>query len=454
MPNQTKTYVLDTGILLVSPYSVFSFEENTVCIADASIEALTNIGRSNTDAGRNAREAVRIIKNLQQNGNLIDGIKLPNGGVLRVLCGYDSCSIPISWDKKDESVRILMACKHRGEGSILVSNDLDMNLKASMMGIRCEPYKTDRAVVDVDEQYSGRGELYVPTSALNLLYTNGSIPAEAFQLSEADKPIENEYFILHDVADQKHTGLAIYQKGTFKRLEIPNVWGVKPRNVGQTFALHALMAPPEEIPCVILRGSAGTGKSFLAVAAALQSIIENWDYTRCLITRPNVELDRVYGFLKGSLEDKMKPVVTDSVMDSLEQLTRGFESRKDGSAMPNTYANELFSRGILAVQALGFLRGRSLSNQILLIDEAQNTSSHQLFSVVTRIGMGSKIIIAGDPEQIDLPSLDSRTNGLVYVSERMKGSPLVAQIAFNKDECVRSPLAAEAISRMAPKGTI
>ena len=191
----------------------------------------------------------------------------------------------------------------------------------------------------------------------------------------------------------------------------------------------------------------------LSVAAALQGVLEDKTYIRCLTSRPNIQLDREIGFLKGSEENKIGPLIR-PIYDNLEQLTRSMaEKSKDGVMLPSSYAQKLYDEGIMVSQALGFMRGRSIADQFIIIDEAQNMTPLQAFSIISRAGEGSKLVLCGDVQQIDNVALDSRTNGLTYASERLKGSPLVAQVTFENSECERSALAAEALRLMSPKGS-
>ena len=446
-----KTFVLDTEVLLLTPYSIFSFDEHNVILADISVEDLNKEKEHGTERGRNAKEAIRILEELSRKGSITKGVPLPGGGSFRIHSRYTSTPIPLDWDSGAPQTRILRACKSLDENVTLVTNNMVMRLKADMIGIQSEPFKTEQ-MAEVEKQYTGRGKLVVPTQMLNAMYSDGVVKiGQDFADCEF---VENKYFILTDEADPKHTGLGVFENGCMCRVDVSNVWGVKPRNVGQKFALHALMAPASEIPCVILKGGAGTGKTMLSVAAALQGVLEDKTYIRCLTSRPNIQLDREIGFLKGSEEDKIGPLIR-PIYDNLEQLTRSMaEKSKDGVMLPSSYAQKLYDEGIMVSQALGFMRGRSIADQFIIIDEAQNMTPLQAFSIISRAGEGSKLVLCGDVQQIDNVALDSRTNGLTYASERLKGSPLVAQVTFENSECERSALAAEALRLMSPKGSI
>ena len=452
MENGKKTFVLDTEVLLLTPYSIFSFDEHDVILADVSVADLNKAKDFGTERGRNAKEAIRLMEELSRKGSITQGVQLPGGGTFRIHSRYSSTPIPLDWDLNDPQTRILRACKSLDENVTLVTNNMVMRLKADMIGIPSEPFKTEQ-MAEVEKQYTGRGELIVPAQLLDTMYADGAVEIGKDFAADCEL-VENKYFILRDEVNPKHTGLGIFRDGLMRRIEVPNAWGVKPRNVGQKFALHALMAPASEIPCVILKGGAGTGKTMLSVAAALQGVLEDHTYIRCLTSRPNFQLGgEEIGFLKGSEEDKIGPLIR-PIFDNLEQLTRSMsEKSKDGVMLPSSYAQKLYDERIMVSQALGFMRGRSIADQFIIIDEAQNMTPLQAFSIISRAGEGSKLVLCGDVQQIDNVALDSRTNGLTYASERLKGSPLVAQVTFENSECERSALAAEALRLMSPKGS-
>ena len=455
-----KTYVLDTDVLIQSPYSIFSFEEHGVVVVDASLEELERIKNGHGDSARNALTALRTIETLFREGTKVgdDGcVATPEGGTFTIYQCSPKQVVAIGLEPTPQN-RILAACedlfytKKRSEHApsevILVTNNLLRTIRAEEKGFNAEPYRSDQTV-EVDKQYSGRKELYVPTSSINELYTNGQI-----KMPENVPVTEREFFLLMDEVDPSHSALATYHNCLLSKLRYAESrpYGIIPKNVGQRFALEALLRPVEEAPLVILKAPAGTAKTFLTMAAGLQKVLEDKEYSRLLIARNNVLMDAGLGYLPGSIEDKVSPILAGAI-DNLMQLTKTKSSRtKDGFQLPDSYANELISKGIIKMEAIAYLRGRSICDTWIVIDEAQNMTPAQAHSIITRVGLGSKIILCGDPEQCDSPYLDSRTNGLSFASEKMKGSPLCWQVSFKDDECVRSQLALESLRKLAPKG--
>ena len=226
-------------------------------------------------------------------------------------------------------------------------------------------------------------------------------------------------------------------------------FGVCPRNVGQFFAQEALMTTADEVPLVILKGSAGTSKTFYCLACGLEQVAETNKYKRVLICRPNVKFDEDIGYLKGTEMDKILPLIRPS-LDNLEALITLNDKKgevRDSYELQDT-VQEFFDRGWVTAEALAYLRGRSITNTFIIIDEAQNATPNQILGIITRAGAGSKICIIGDLEQIDTPRLDKYNNGLAFASERMKGSKLTMQLTFSDDECTRSELAKEAAEKL------
>ena len=454
-----KVFVLDSSVVTASPYSLLTFDEHTIVLVDAVLDELSKLMGKPGEPGRNAQEALRLLDSLRLNGNLTEGVNLPNGGTLRIEASNAKVSgFPSDWNDRSPGTRILQTAmrlqQDRESYVVLVSNDIGLRVKADFLGIDVQEYLSDK----VKEEYFGRCELFADRPGMVSEVYSGKNAEVSSGLAET--LTKGEYVLLHDMENPSSTalccydgfGLSLLRYGLTGKNASRSVYGVSPRNVGQKFAIDALMAPADEVPLIILKGPAGTAKTMLALAGGLEQVLgnkSNQAYDRILVARPNIKFDEDIGFLKGTEEDKIGPLIR-PIWDNLELLTRT-KSSKDGAAN-NSYAQYLFDNGIIVAQALAYMRGRSISNTWIIIDEAQNMSPLQAFGIISRAGVGSKIILAGDPEQIDSPYLDKWNNGLSYASERMKGSALCRQVTFTSDECERSPLAQEAIQKLTLKG--
>ena len=456
---QNKIFVLDSSVVTASPYSLLAFDEHTVVLVDALLDELSKLMNRLGEQGRNAQETLRLLDSLRLKGNLTEGAPLPNGGTLRIEAGNSKVSgFPSDWNDRSAGTSVLKTAmrlqQDRESYVVLVSNDISLRVKADFLGIDVQEYRSDK----VKEEYFGRRELFADRPGMvSEIYAgkNTKVSPEI-----AGTLTRGEYVLLHDAENPSSTalccydgcGLSLLRYGLTGKNIARNVYGVSPRNVGQKFAIDALMAPAAEVPLVVLKGPAGTAKTLLALAGGLEQVLgdkSNHAYDRILVARPNIKFDEDIGYLKGTEEDKIGPLIR-PIWDNLEFLTRAKNS-KDG-VISSSYAQYLFDNGLIVAQALAYMRGRSISNTWIIIDEAQNMTPLQAFGIISRAGVGSKIILAGDPEQIDSPYLDKWNNGLSYASERMKGSPLCRQVTFSADECERSPLAQEAIQRLSLKG--
>lgn len=450
-PKEKCNYVLDTSTLLASPYSIFSFDEHNVLLMDRTLEVLSEKISTN----KSAAEVLKLLSELGQQGNLWEGIKLKNGGTLKILSTKDvpACG-DLNLDKPSE--RMIALCKHleslkSSPINLLVSMDPVQRIRADHFDVLAEEYKTEAA-----QPYMGRREVSIEDGLLGKFYSEKTLnPADAGIVDL----VVNEFFILHGLANPSTSALARFDGHRLVPLRYAGSrpYGVNPRNAGQQFALEALMTPVEEAPLVILQGPAGTAKTFLALAVGLEKSGLNCERTfrpfrRILAVRPNEVMDKDIGFLPGDETGKIGPLFR-PIFDNLETLTKsegGME--KDGIKLESSYTNELIAKDIVSLQALGYMRGRSITDTYMIFDEMQNSTPVQAFGLVSRAGEGSKIVICGDPEQIDNPFLDQKTNGLSYTADRMKGSEMCWTLTFTTDECVRSKLAMEAIRRMSPKG--
>lgn len=441
-----KTYVLDASVLISSPYAIFAFDDNTVVVPQSVVtEMQKRVEGGTSDTRSNARTFGRLLDEMVHAGaSLTSGVLLKNGGVLKVAPEYASA---------------LDACDEIASGAILVSRDPYQRIQANIRGIRAEEFKSEAVLLGEDGGYSGRIILYVPPEDMRHFNDTGELNVASGRRFYAKDPCSdqsmqeysltrNENVILANEMNPDHGHLfGRFNGHSIEKLKYysgASVFGVKHRNIGQRFLLDALLAPASEIPLVIAAGPAGTGKTFLSLAAALSQVYDNPDcraYKRIVLTRPNVKMDNDIGFLKGDELDKVLPQLR-GVLDNIDNLM------PDGKGT----VDELISRQIIVPQSMAYMRGRSISNQYIIVDESQNLMPNQALSVITRAGTDTKLVLLGDPDQVDAPYLDRQTNGLVYAMDGMKGSRTACIIRFSDSECTRSDLAAEAIARLTPKG--
>ena len=453
-----KAYILDTNILLDSPRAIFGFDDNTVIITGTTLQELDSKKTAPGELGFNARETCRIIEKLRLKGDLTAGVPMDNAGVFKIILNAGQWHMPrgYSGDKPDNQIinTVLDIKKNQGHmfnQVILVTNDTSMRINASVCAAACgfsdfvESYRNDH--VSSAEMYTGKRELQVSKKTIDYIYKNKMLPPEAIFRGDIPEPVENEFFILQ--SDQS-SALAVYRNHELKLIDTKTLHPchIQPKNASQTFALWALMQPVEEIPFVILKGPAGTAKTFLSLAAGLDQTYDSKthrSYDSVLISRNNVMADADFGYLPGELEDKMNPLLA-PFFDNLESLLRG-NSDEDRECI-SRQIEDMIDSGVIEICALAYMRGRSITNKFLIVDETQNATRSQIRDIITRAGAGCKIVICGDPEQIDAHNLDKLNNGLVFASEKMKGSPVCAQISFTEEESVRSELAKEAIKRL------
>lgn len=456
-----KSYVLDTNVLLQSPNALYAFSDNDVIIPEVVLEELDRFKREANEMGANARQVARILDNIREKGDLTKGVALPNGGSLRIELNFHDITLPEGWSSAKADNRILKICKglrNQNENAILVTKDIFERIKGDIIGIDVEDFQNEQ-VVQIDDQYRGRTELYTTPKKLNDFFEKASLNTRYLYRYDPEtgekktyQLVKNEFVILRSVDNAKQTALGRFDGKALISLKYTNEhpFNVKARNVGQRFMREALMMSAEEIPLVIIKGAAGTAKTFFSLAVGLHKVMNEKDrqYRKILVCRPNIKFDEDIGFLPGSESEKLAPFMR-GVIDNLETLVDSDESEryKDESELRDKVA-ELFDRSIITTESIAYIRGRSIQKTWVIIDEAQNLTPKQVKGIITRAGKGTKIVLIGDPDQIDHPYLDSRTNGLCFASERMKGSSYCCQITMNDDECERSPLAFDSAIRM------
>lgn len=431
-----KTYIPDPSVYLSSPRALLAFEDNKLIIPSCVLQEMAAAANQIGPYRANAIEFNQLLDSLFDTTEKT--ALLANRGKIELYISEDDI---FAAAKKTES--------------IIVSRNPSVRVQARSFGVQAEPFKAEQTS-QTTARYMGRCNLFVTPEEMDYFSKNKELflnPNESYyatipenELAVAGyKPTTNEYVTLINASDpDASTMLGRFDgKKIVPLYHCPRnhpIFGVKPRNAAQMFALDALMNP--DIPLVILKGPAGTAKTFLSMAAALEQTLEMNQYRRILITRPNTKMDNDVGFLKGDEKEKVLPTIR-GLLDNVENLM---------SSNGSEALEELMNRGVIEAQAMAYMRGRSIAHQFMVVDEMQNATPIQALSIITRIGEESKIALLGDPDQIDNPYLDRRSNGLAYACEGMRGSKLCCQLTFTEKESTRSALAKEALRRLRPKG--
>jgi PhoH-like ATPase len=465
-----KTFVLDTNVLLHDPAALTRFEDNNIVIPIEVVEEIDRFKRDPAEKGRNARQVSRLLDELRAKGNLADGV--PNGdqgGTLKIVfCRSETLSqLPpeLKSGNGDNNILAVALEEQRLQavmGSqppvILVTKDTNLRIKADAVGLIAQDYTSDR--VSIGDLYPGFCEVWVDAAQMDQVKL---APGLALDQLELEQPLQaNEGVTLVDRAQPAHTLLARFNATTatlqpLQRVNKVKLGRIQARNREQTFALDLLLDP--DIQLITLVGKAGTGKTLLALAAGLNQVADERLYERLLVTRPVISLGKEIGFLPGDLEEKMGPWMQ-PIIDNLDYLLGGDDQRGGGPAggsvggsggggghggrpgshrPPRGNWADLKGMGLLEVEAISYIRGRSIPRQYMVVDEAQNLTPHEVKTIVTRVGEGTKIVLTGDPYQIDNPYVDAESNGLTWLVERFKGQPLAGHVTLQRGE--RSELA-------------
>lgn len=439
-----KTFVIDTNVLLHDAQSIFRFGKNTVYIPLVVVEELDRFKRDQNENGRNARHFARVVDKLRGEGSLAKGVPLDEGGTLIISAGPDpsdrSKSI-IDLSKADNLIlSTAISLKESGENVILVTKDINLRLKGDAVGIKSEDYGGQDTHVDsVEKLFHGHKTLEISDERMRSFEAERFLPLEDEEIRSV---FPNEYLTLNEI---NNPGRRLYgrycpgKKGIVPLIKFrEGVWGIYPKNIEQQFALDALLN--NEVKLVSLVGKAGTGKTLLAIAAGLEMTIVKHDYARVLVSRPIQPMGRDLGYLPGDVNEKLGPWMQ-PIFDNIDFL---FGNQRIGQESGSW--EDLINQGLLHVEPLTYIRGRSIPAQYLIVDEAQNLTPHEIKTIITRAGEGTKIVLTGDCEQIDSPYLDSVNNGLAYCVERLKEEPIVAHTTLTIGE--RSELAEVATKRL------
>ncbi len=436
-----KVFVVDTNVLLHNPSALFMFADNEVVIPFDVIEELDKFKTNTDDLGRNARSAIRLLDRLREVGNLSDGVDVQEtGGRLRIVLEEGQQLAPgLTVNSPDNRIiSTAFALKQQGARVVFISKDINARIKSDALDLTAEDFEAQK--VDFERLYSGWREVGVPRQSIDLLYAQKQLALDLPDL------LNNEFVLLKDQDDPSHTALARC-RGEEKLLyplrpRKNPVFGILPRNLQQTMALDLLL--DDTVKLVSLIGSAGTGKTLLAIAAGMTKTLNEQVYQKLLVARPIMPLGRDIGYLPGGKDEKLTAWMQ-PIFDNMAYL---LSNRMGGDNAAQAHASlssveqrigQLMDDGQVVLEPLTYIRGRSIPNQFMIVDESQNLTPHEVKTIASRVGEGTKLVLTGDATQIDNPYLDSSSNGLSYLVERLKGKGPIGHITLAKSE--RSELA-------------
>lgn len=451
--SEKKTYVLDTNVLLSDPNSIFSFDEHNVIIPMVVLEELDRHKSRPDEVGRNARQVTRALDNLRERGNLMDGVPLKEGGTLKVGKMDVIQNIPLDGLEVGKPDNMIIAFAKYHAKAILVSKDINVRIKCDSLGVRCEDYLKMRVADDPQKFFRGVEVLEVSEELVDNFYHDGKVDVPE-ELTKTHKLYPNQIVVIKSVQGGQTVKSAITKcvmpgQPLVPIAKVEQAFGLKPRNKEQSFSLDLLF--DDNIKLLTLVGPSGTGKTLLALAAALEQLKGLGEpskarYDKLIVTRPVQPVGKDIGFLPGTMQEKMEPWIApvrdnlNFLMDSRRNRPKK-QRRADGSRSPadDVYLQLMQERGLIEIEAITFIRGRSIPNAFIVIDEAQNLSMHELKTIITRVGDNTKIVLTGDIEQIDNVHVDVFTNGLSYAVEKFKEYPIAGHVTLIKGE--RSELA-------------
>lgn len=422
--------VLDTNVILFDALAITKFHEADVHIPISVIEEVDRFKRDPGENGRNARQFSRFVDMLRERGSLAAGVELDHHGtVMYINTDFAMAGIPAELDQEKADNRILATAialqkQHPKFTVELVTKDINLRIKADVLGIIAKDYEPDGA--SQEELYEGYLEIDLTPAEIDQFYQQKKFVPSV-------KLYGNQYVIMKDSSNPNHSAIGRYSLN--EQAIVPlvvsadTIWGIHPRNVEQSFALDCLLN--DEILFVSLVGKAGTGKTLLAIAAGLHKTLDEGRFQRLLVSRPIFPMGRDIGYLPGDIEQKLNPWMQ-PIFDNVEFLM-GADKKAAGRAQ------ELINQGMLNIEPLTYIRGRSIPKQYLIVDEAQNLTPHEIKTIITRAGSGTKVVLTGDVYQIDNPYVDSANSGLTYAVEKFKGHNIAAHVTLTKGE--RSELA-------------
>ena len=420
-----KTFVIDTNVLLHNPGAIFAFAEHHVVIPMTVLEELDKFKTGNNELGRNSREVVRALDRARANGSLREGVPTEKGGLIQVVLRYDELSDLLPGVADNRILGVAHILKREGLDVVFVSKDINARIKADALGIPSADFENQK--VNVEELFTGWRKLTRSGDDIQLLRSSGQLPVPE------DEFEANEFTLLRS-EDEQHRAIARYHRdsGALEMVpeEVPRPYGISPRNVEQRMAIDLLL--DNEIKLVTIVGSAGTGKTLLALAAGMAKVLRDGDYNKLLVSRPIMPMGKDIGYLPGTKDEKLTHWMG-PIFDNLQFILD--KEERD----PDTVMRKLLKEELVTLEALTYIRGRSISRQFMIVDEAQNLTPHEVKTIISRAGELTKIVLTGDPYQIDNPYLDANSNGLSYLVERMRNQDLAGHITLAHSE--RSQLA-------------
>ncbi|WP_236932629.1 PhoH family protein [Geosporobacter ferrireducens] len=447
-----KNYIIDTNVMIHDPKFLYNFEDNNIIIPIIAIEELDKLKKAPGVVGYHARLVLKELNKVRQYGNFLEGISLPNGGRIRIEMNHmDLTVLPDGMDRQSNDNKILTIAKNVAladaeRPTIIVTKDMCMTVKGEAIGLTVQDYQNDK--VHTDELYKGYSQIYLSSQEINNIFKKGIEPPEEI----IDTIYPNHFFHIKSHDNSSHEILAKYKNKKIVPLEHTNAaaWGLKPINREQKMAFELLF--DTDIDFASILGGAGSGKSILCIAYALQSVLEKGLYRKIIFVRPVVPAGNDIGYLPGDEKDKLKPWMS-ALYDTVDNLFHNKSKYREDDG-PRIYKRgekpdfsvEQFidtyrDMGLLEMKTFNYMRGRTLANALVIVDEAQETTPHLAKLMLTRAGEGSKFLFIGDPSdnQIDNVLVDSRSNGLVYTVDRMKSFDITGHITLQQVE--RSPLA-------------
>lgn len=431
MSEAGKIFVIDTNVFIHRPEAILSFKDNEVVVPLWVLEELDKLKTYSDERGRNARQAIRFLDEAGRHGDLSKGVRIENGSVLRVVASQPSDIPHDMLQEKTDNKIILTAYKLQREGGrvFFVSKDINARVKATALGIKAVDYEKQK--VNIDKLYAGYTTMDTKSETYEELKEEGEI-------SWAEELPANHFLLLREKnREEPIIGQYRAESRTLNYVshKFPSVAGVRPLNDEQRMAFELLL--DDSVNLVTLVGKAGTGKTLLAIAAGLKKVMEEKQYSRVLVSRPVIPLGKDIGYLPGAKNEKLSHWMQ-PLFDNLEFILSVYHR-------PNIRNMEqLLASNYIELEAISYIRGRSLPAQFIIIDEAQNLSPHEIKTIVSRAGTGSKVVLTGDPYQIDSPYLDANSNGLSYLVEAFRGQPLFGHVIMTRSERSRlAELAAE-----------